>query len=161
MADDELLVKQAQRRVDLIIANLVSSLAPDARTLEKFYPAINPRLYSHHDGDMARRRILERDGYACIYCGASIADNPEVAFHVDHVIPLARGGTDAIGNLVTACHHCNTSKGDKMLDAMTQESILREVAKRNKEQGIDGGEHLHVLGAARRAQRLQKGKVNR
>lgn len=150
---------QGQRRADVIAAKLIETLAPSSRDIEKYYPPVNPRLFSQHDADVARRRILERDGYACIYCGASIADNPTVAFHVDHVVPLARGGTDAIGNLVTACHHCNTSKGDKTLDASMQEHILGEVAKRNKEQGIDGGEHLHALGATRRAQRMQKGKA--
>lgn len=45
----------------------------------------------------------------CAYCGGP---GP---FHWDHVIPLARGGRHAIGNLVTACAGCNRHKGARLL----------------------------------------------
>lgn len=44
----------------------------------------------------------------CAYC-------PAVADTIDHVIPLARGGRHAEGNLLPACRSCNSSKGDKLL----------------------------------------------
>lgn len=31
----------------------------------------------------------------------------------DHVIPRAKGGTDAPGNIVAACQSCNSRKGAK------------------------------------------------
>jgi 5-methylcytosine-specific restriction endonuclease McrA len=31
--------------------------------------------------------------------------------HVDHVVPLAAGGTTSEGNLRTACEECNLGKG--------------------------------------------------
>lgn len=43
----------------------------------------------------------------CVYCGAP-------SEHIDHVIPLARGGAHDIDNLVPACAKCNTSKGAKL-----------------------------------------------
>lgn len=45
----------------------------------------------------------------CIYCGA------KGKIHLDHVIPISRGGTHSIGNLVPACASCNTSKGKKFI----------------------------------------------
>ncbi|MFI8830536.1 HNH endonuclease [Streptomyces afghaniensis] len=33
--------------------------------------------------------------------------------HVDHLVPLARGGAHSLSNLVPACQRCNTSKGAK------------------------------------------------
>lgn len=45
----------------------------------------------------------------CLYCGGP-------AEHVDHFIPLARGGTHTFGNLVAACAACNLSKGAKLPD---------------------------------------------
>ncbi|WP_431863023.1 HNH endonuclease [Microbacterium algeriense] len=32
-------------------------------------------------------------------------------FHLDHVMPIARGGSHSIGNLTAACARCNLSKG--------------------------------------------------
>jgi 5-methylcytosine-specific restriction endonuclease McrA len=45
----------------------------------------------------------------CLYCGAP-------AEHVDHFIPLARGGRHVLDNLVAACKACNLSKGAKLPD---------------------------------------------
>lgn len=44
---------------------------------------------------------------ACTYCGSS--DN----ITIDHVIPLSRGGSHSVSNLVSACAKCNMSKGAK------------------------------------------------
>jgi 5-methylcytosine-specific restriction endonuclease McrA len=44
----------------------------------------------------------------CAYCGAK-------AEQIDHIIPLARGGRHAIGNLAPSCTKCNQSKGSKLL----------------------------------------------
>jgi 5-methylcytosine-specific restriction endonuclease McrA len=42
----------------------------------------------------------------CFYCGS------KKQLTVDHVIAIARGGTDSIGNLVSACKSCNSQKRD-------------------------------------------------
>lgn len=56
-----------------------------------------------------RRRfaILERDNFTCQYCGRGA---PEVKLHVDHIVAVARGGTDDESNLLTACRDCNFGK---------------------------------------------------
>lgn len=59
-----------------------------------------------------RMKVLVRDGHRCIYCGAT-KDDTEI--QVDHVIPVCRGGTNDIGNLVAACRDCNIGKGGKLL----------------------------------------------
>lgn len=46
----------------------------------------------------------------CYWCGAAVGDN----YHVDHVIPLAKGGSNGPENLVIACPPCNLSKGAKL-----------------------------------------------
>ena len=35
---------------------------------------------------------------------------------VDHIIPVAKGGSDDLENLVAACKRCNSAKQDKMPD---------------------------------------------
>jgi hypothetical protein len=58
-----------------------------------------------------RRRIWERDGYECQYCGTK-----EGPFHCDHKMPRSRGGADNDGNLITSCGPCNISKGRFTID---------------------------------------------
>jgi 5-methylcytosine-specific restriction endonuclease McrA len=54
--------------------------------------------------------ILQRDGFRCRYCGRT-GSTPDVVLHVDHVVPVAAGGTTSEDNLLTACEECNLGKG--------------------------------------------------
>lgn len=54
-----------------------------------------------------RFEVLRRDSHTCQYCGAKA---PDVTLHIDHVMPVALGGDDKPGNLVTACKDCNSGK---------------------------------------------------
>ena len=62
--------------------------------------------------------IYDKNGGRCWHCGKklSFTNYGQVAergaWEVDHSIPLARGGTDHLNNLVPACIECNRSKGD-------------------------------------------------
>ncbi len=57
-----------------------------------------------------KERVLERDGYRCVYCGRTF---PAEQLTLDHVEPQTRGGDQSEGNLVTACRPCNTRKGSR------------------------------------------------
>lgn len=59
-----------------------------------------------------RFAVFTRDSFRCVYCGARA---PDVQLHVDHVKPVALGGTDDIANLATACADCNHGKSDTRL----------------------------------------------
>ena len=67
-----------------------------------------------------RYEILRRDNHACRYCGATA---PDVKLTVDHVVPVALGGTDEPSNLATACDPCNTGKAASAPDAPLIEDI--------------------------------------
>lgn len=60
-------------------------------------------------------QVIERDGWICAYCDCDTG-LPENGHAVDHVFPLARGGTNDLDNLTMACRACNSSKADKILD---------------------------------------------
>lgn len=51
-------------------------------------------------------------GLLCYYCGCNIDDG----YHVEHVHPLSRGGTNTVNNIVLACPSCNLSKGSMTLE---------------------------------------------
>lgn len=44
----------------------------------------------------------------CFFCGST--ENQSI----DHIIPLSKGGSHSIGNVMTLCLSCNTSKRDKL-----------------------------------------------
>ena len=51
-----------------------------------------------------RTTVLQRDGFRCKRCGRA------GRMHVDHVKPLADGGTNALSNLQSLCYHCHRVK---------------------------------------------------
>ena len=57
-----------------------------------------------------RQYVFERDNYQCQSCGKQ---QVETNLSIDHIIPLARGGTNDISNLQTLCFSCNRQKSDK------------------------------------------------
>lgn len=61
-----------------------------------------------------RRRVKERDGLLCVYCG-----DYEGPFEFDHRHPVSRGGRNTIENVCMACRQCNRSKG-----ALTAEEFI-------------------------------------
>lgn len=48
-------------------------------------------------------KILQNN--RCFYCGQELTK-----YHLDHVIPLKKGGEHRINNIVISCPHCNCSK---------------------------------------------------
>jgi len=60
---------------------------------------------SHTAGEL--KALFQRQRGCCAYCSKSI----HKSYHVDHVIPLARGGSNWITNISLACAKCNTAKG--------------------------------------------------
>lgn len=62
-----------------------------------------------HDNDDIIAQ-LNRQKRRCYYCGKHLKDK----YHADHVIPLSRGGSDDLSNLVITCPQCNHSKNDRL-----------------------------------------------
>lgn len=62
--------------------------------------------------DQLRYEILRRDGFRCQLCGATAEDGSKL--HVDHIIPIAKGGKTVKSNLRVLCERCNMGKRDKI-----------------------------------------------
>lgn len=78
-----------------------------ARSLSKCRTkAQRRRALAQRAVERLRARVYERDGWRCVYCGD--ARSP---LRVDHDVPVAKGGTDFLKNLVTACETCDVLKG--------------------------------------------------
>lgn len=85
----------------------------------------NRRRYARENGRKSYTRvsILERDDYTCHLCGERVDtsaphDNRSPGWerypHLDHVIPLSKGGSDTPDNVKTAHARCNIDKRDSV-----------------------------------------------
>lgn len=64
----------------------------------------------HADPEKREKAKASAQNGKCWWCGKDVGDT----YHVDHLIPLARGGTNKPNNIVIACPFCNQSKHDKL-----------------------------------------------
>lgn len=77
-----------------------------ARIKGRAYETINPMA------------VFRRDGWKCQQCGTSTprearGTTQDNAPELDHIIPLAGGGTHTWNNVQCLCRRCNQEKGDK------------------------------------------------
>lgn len=66
------------------------------------------------------RQVFERDGWICQLCGKKTPERLRGSTHddapeMDHIIPLAAGGSHCYANVHCACRRCNIDKGDQPL----------------------------------------------
>ena len=90
--------------------------------------------------------LFARDGYACQYCGRTLAELHGRQFLTrDHVMPVSRGGDNSWLNVVTACSACNHRKGDRLLSEVGM-TLLAPPREPN---------HVHLMWAVRRVTAVQ------
>lgn len=59
---------------------------------------------------LSNTALFARDQHLCLYCGKHFSRQ---LLTRDHVVPLSRGGRDHWENVVCACFHCNSRKGNR------------------------------------------------
>ena len=96
----ELLVWDRQRRQDARLDRLRKIRARD----EDLAGSRRERI-----PEEVRAFVWERDGAQCTRCGA------EDDLQFDHVIPVAKGGGNAIDNIQILCGDCNRQKSDSIV----------------------------------------------
>ena len=67
-----------------------------------------------------RTQIAIRDNYTCQICGKYMPDG--VGLHIDHVIPVSKGGKSVPSNLQVLCSKCNGRKSFKTQEEGTYQN---------------------------------------
>ena len=116
--------KRAEARERVWKRNLDPEARQRKRERDRLSYMKNPAPYKRRAGERRERianapvgyfsekdwaRMLARQGHACFYCSTVTDLVP------DHLIPLFRGGSHSVGNIVAACDFCNKQKGKKCL----------------------------------------------
>lgn len=86
------------------------------KVIEKAYKQVERKQTKEYQrmimSDKLRYEILHRDKFKCQLCGATSKDGAKL--HVDHIVPIAKGGKTETSNLRTLCDRCNMGKGSKI-----------------------------------------------
>lgn len=98
------------------------------KAVEKIWRAANwDKVLTYARNSKAKRRAIERSydlpagdlitwvdsqPKVCTYCKCLCEDS----YHIDHIVPLSKGGAHSLDNLTIACPFCNISKGNKTLN---------------------------------------------
>lgn len=75
-----------------------------------------------------RLREIANVSYNCPYCGEHLTG---ANMHIDHVIPLSKGGTNTDNNVQLLCNVCNLAKS-----SMTEEQFFNWIKRVVKARGF-------------------------
>lgn len=129
--------KEKKEKLERIAAELPIKIAEKKRKKREYnrkYRAENPgcrriekknrKLKVRTSGKLSAgivKTLLEKQKCKCVVCKGSIKDG----FHIDHIIPIAKGGMNVDNNVQLLCPQCNMSKSDKHpVDFMQSKGFL-------------------------------------
>jgi 5-methylcytosine-specific restriction endonuclease McrA len=124
-----MICKSKEEIKEIILSQLVKERSEEKVGVNKHIQRLNLELESI-EGDLSRVRdqlagiesslsrkklpentrlsIYAKHDYKCANCGVDLR---LVKPHIDHIIPIAKGGPDTLENLQALCQNCNLKKG--------------------------------------------------
>ena len=76
---------------------------------------------------VVRDALYKKQQGRCIACRRKM---PKDVFHIDHILPVAEGGTNEVRNLQLLCPTCNTRKGQRDNNEFIRETRQRQRQRR-------------------------------
>ncbi|MGH3264610.1 MAG: HNH endonuclease [Trebonia sp.] len=77
--------------------------------------------FKHGPAKQLRLRLYQKANYMCAHCQRRVTPpaghDPMTAvsgLEIDHIVSLARGGSNDPSNLQVLCEHCNKRKGHRL-----------------------------------------------
>lgn len=78
------------------------------------------RLERNFDRNYYMKKRLKLQNNKCFFCGDAI----DMSGHLDHLLPVYRGGKANYYNLFATCRDCNLTKSAEQLVILNEETIL-------------------------------------
>jgi len=104
--------RRNEERLKIIKAKYVAENQELIKEIKTAYKV--RRRATERSGDSTRTILEWRQAQVkkCKWCEVDC----EIGYHVDHIVPLSKGGTHTVGNLCIACPTCNLRKNAMMPD---------------------------------------------
>jgi hypothetical protein len=127
-------LKQANEATDQLAAKIteaeaaISQLNNELALAHAILEGNAPPAKRSHIPQRTRQHIIKRCRHVCSFCakqGTPMLDPDGAAWHIEHVIPVNRGGPTRADNLTLACSSCNLRKGTMPAYAFIQK-LIRE-----------------------------------
>jgi site-specific DNA-methyltransferase (adenine-specific) len=77
-----------------------------------------------------RERLFKEQKGVCNGCGVVFDEARH--FHIDHIIPVNKGGGDYYENYQLLCGHCNSTKRNRPMEYLRMKIRVREEMIKNK-----------------------------
>jgi 5-methylcytosine-specific restriction endonuclease McrA len=110
-------IREQQKRDGAFVSRAKRRLTDEERRLVNVAMAANRRARLRSAGGRYTKddiiRLMGEQGGNCALCGLPFGDD---GYHIDHFIPLARGGTNDPSNLKLTHPACNLKKGARLPD---------------------------------------------
>lgn len=98
----------------------------------RYAPSFVHNKELHEFASSIKEVIFKRDNYRCVVCGRGKDDGVEI--HVDHKVPLDKGGTNDVDNGQTLCSEHNllkknysqTELGKKFLTNLYKDAVKKK-----------------------------------
>lgn len=109
--------KDLMRQFGLQIAKAISDVSP--LEYPEFLNANGHLKRGSYWSTWLEKALFYRENGRCAICTTSLTGviDPYAKIHIDHIIPISRGGTSDPTNLQILCHNCNLSKGNRNSDS--------------------------------------------
>ena len=88
--------------------------------VEVYNPSYQARRRGAFEEHVNRRSVWERDEGHCrikLVCDGVFVPFEEM--HLDHVVPISKGGKHCYANVQTSCGPCNLTKSDKLTEGVS------------------------------------------
>lgn len=86
----------------------------------------------------ALKAVTARDRGHCALCGSGITLELEASPHIDHIVALAKGGTNDLCNLQLLCDVCNRKKAARRVAAKSSVPEYLQLAAERRHKRDDG-----------------------
>ena len=108
------------RKLSPVVGIVQELVRFDMQAMES--PGIEGAQYQRGElaGYEVREYLLEKWGRQCAYC-----DIQDVPMQIEHIVPLASGGSNRVSNLTLACGPCNQKKAALPLELFLKKDLAR------------------------------------